>query len=88
LLTVDFIVQDECGNRDTTTATFKVIDDLPPRISGCPQDTIIAALPGTCETSFVLLPPVIEEECAASLGGENVSASAPITTNAASGMEG
>lgn len=88
LLTVDFIVQDECGNRDTSTATFKVIDDLPPALSNCPQDTTIATDPDECTATFVLVPPVIEEECAASLDVEDMTVSAPITSNAQPGQEG
>ncbi|MBK7873015.1 MAG: HYR domain-containing protein [Saprospiraceae bacterium] len=88
LLTVDFIVEDECGNRDTSTATFKVIDDLPPSLRNCPQDTTIANDPDACTATFVLNPPVIEEECAASLDVEDVTTSAPITSNAQPGEEG
>ncbi len=88
LLTVDFIVEDECGNRDTSTATFKVIDDLPPMLSNCPQDTAIATNPGDCEAIFVLAPPVIEEECAASFDSEDIAVSAPIVSNAQPGQEG
>lgn len=88
LLTVDFIVEDECGNRDTTTASFRVIDDLPPVLSACPEDVVVATDPGACEATFTLLPPAIEEECAASLSTEDVTANATITTDAAPGTEG
>jgi len=88
LLTVDFIVADECGNRDTSTASFRVIDDLPPTLSNCPQDTVIATDPGACEATFTLNPPVVEEECAAGLGTEDVAVSATITSDAAPGEEG
>lgn len=88
LLTVDFIVEDECGNRDTSTASFRVIDDLPPMLSDCPQDTTIATDLGECTAMFTLQPPVIEEECAASLNTEDVTANATLTSNAMPGQEG
>ena len=88
LLTVDFIAKDECGNADTTTATFKVIDDLPPALTNCPQDTTIAASSVDCDATFVLKPPVIAEECFASSNAEDITVTAPITSNAAPGQEG
>lgn len=87
-LTVDFIVKDECGNADTTTASFKVIDDMPPALSNCPNDTTIAADPGNCAATFVLQPPVIEEECFSSANTEDITVTANITSNAAPGQEG
>ncbi len=88
MLAVDFIVQDECGNRDTSTAVFQVIDDQPPSLSACPGDTTIATDPGICGASFVLAPPLIEEECPASLNVENLSLNATISSDAAPGEEG
>ncbi|HMO39331.1 MAG TPA: gliding motility-associated C-terminal domain-containing protein [Saprospiraceae bacterium] len=88
LLSVDFIVEDECGNRDTTTATFRVIDDRAPVLRNCPQDTIIATDPGECTATFVLNPPVIAEECATSFNMEDIAVSAAITSDAAPGQEG
>lgn len=87
-LMVDFIVTDECGNADTTTASFKVIDDNAPMLSNCPQDTAIAADPGDCAATFVLQPPVIEEECFTSANIEDITVSSNITSNAQPGQEG
>ncbi|MFN7118063.1 MAG: gliding motility-associated C-terminal domain-containing protein [Saprospiraceae bacterium] len=87
-LTVDFIVTDECGNADTTTASFIVLDDMPPNISNCPKDTTIAANPGDCEATFSLQPPVIEEECFTSANTEDITVTANISSNAMPGQEG
>lgn len=85
---VDFIIEDECGNRDTSTATFVVIDDLAPSLRNCPSDTIIATDPGICQGSFTLLPPIIEEECAVGFMMEDLSGAAFLTSSALPGQEG
>ncbi|NUO01276.1 MAG: HYR domain-containing protein, partial [Saprospiraceae bacterium] len=85
---VDFIVEDECGNRDTTTATFKLIDNVAPIISACPENVTVATNAGLCEATYVLLPPVIEENCADTTLAINLTGSAPITANAQPGQEG
>ncbi|PHN05442.1 T9SS type B sorting domain-containing protein [Flavilitoribacter nigricans] len=86
--TIDFIVTDECGRSDTTTATFALIDDQAPVLSNCPESFSIPNDPGTCEADFVLMPPVIEENCFFNTGNEDVSASATLTSQAAPGEEG
>ena len=86
--TVDFIVQDECGNRDTTTATFMLLDNQAPVISACPQNVTVATDPGLCEATYTLLPPVIEENCADTTLAINLTGAAPITTPASPGLEG
>ncbi len=60
---VRFIVVDECNNRDTSIATFRVIDNQKPRISNCPRDTTLAAEASTCSANFQLRPPSVEETC-------------------------
>ncbi|RMF25486.1 MAG: hypothetical protein D6765_10360, partial [Bacteroidetes bacterium] len=60
---VTFVVEDECGNKDSTQATFTVEDFLPPQLSQCPPDLTVPNDPGACE-AFLLLPlPMIEENC-------------------------
>jgi len=86
--TVDFIVEDECGNRDTTTATFMLLDNQAPVISACPQNTTIATDAGLCEATYTLLPPVIEENCADTTLAITLTGTAPITTSAPPGLEG
>ncbi len=86
--TVDFIVEDECGNRDTTSATFMLLDNEAPVISACPQDVTIATDTGLCEATYTLLPPVIEENCADTTLAISLTGSAPITTSAPPGLEG
>ena len=61
--TVNFIVSDQCGNRDTTTATFTVRDDTPPVISECPADTIVQTDPGVCEATVLFTVPMVTEDC-------------------------
>lgn len=63
-LTVDFIVADECNNADTTTATFVVLDTVAPQIVLCPTDTLSVSTDSlSCMASYILYPPVIEENC-------------------------
>jgi len=87
LLAVDFIAQDECGNRDTSTASFSVIDDEAPSLRNCPNDTTIAVVGTDCELAFALQPPVIEEECASSNNTEDITIIKDITSNALPGTE-
>ncbi len=85
---VDFIVTDESGNSDTTTAVFTVIDNTPPSIQICSPDRIVPADPGQCSATVELIPPVIEENCAFSNTAVSLSGSAPITSSASPGQEG
>ena len=59
----DFIARDACGNADTTTAVFTVIDTIPPTIQSCPNDTIVMNSPGLCGANYNLEPPVFTETC-------------------------
>ena len=68
--TVDFVVSDQCGNRDTTTAVFTVTDMTEPVLSGCPTDTLLAA-GNDCEVIYDLIPPVIAEGCGSNIGSES-----------------
>ncbi len=86
LQAVDFIVVDECGLADTTTATFIAIDNTAPVISSCPQDEVISTGEGVCEASYTLQPPLVEEECAASLLTENLSLNVVLTADAPPGQ--
>ncbi|MEM1214384.1 MAG: gliding motility-associated C-terminal domain-containing protein [Bacteroidota bacterium] len=85
---VDFIVEDECGLRDTLTATFQVIDQVPPTISNCPSDFTQSTDPGNCDAVVTLEPPVIEESCSQMMASETVSDSEVLTSSAAPGQEG
>lgn len=78
---VDFIVQDECGNRDTTSATFTVVDDVAPLFVYCPPDTTVQNLQGLCSTDYVLASPVVEERCATFSGNYNRTINVPIFSN-------
>ncbi len=83
-----FVAADECGNLDSTFATFTVIDNQPPVFAFCPPDQTIPTDPGQCTASFVLQPPVIEEGCGFGVASESASDEEPVTTNAAPGQEG
>jgi gliding motility-associated-like protein len=67
--TVAFVVTDQCGNRDTTTATFTVADNTPPVISDCPADLTLDTDPGDCTKAFTLALPQVTEEC----GNSNIA---------------
>lgn len=61
--TVDFVVMDECGNSDTTTATFTIVDDMAPILSNCPEDLTVSADPGVCTHTALLPLPSISDGC-------------------------
>jgi len=64
---VDFVVRDECGNAAVTTATFSVVDDTPPVISGCPTDITIGTSSdglGDCAAVYEFAPPTVVDGCA------------------------
>ncbi|MEM6377618.1 MAG: HYR domain-containing protein, partial [Bacteroidota bacterium] len=63
--TVDFIATDLCGNQDTTTASFRVVDDVAPQIISCPTDTTIFTRTDACLGSFRLFRPSVQDECSA-----------------------
>lgn len=85
---VDIIVADECGNRDTLSATFSVIDQEAPDISQCPSGLTVATDPGQCSAVVALPAPLIEDACTLGVLSENLSSSALITSNAAPGQAG
>ena len=60
---IDFVAIDPCGNRDTTSATFRVIDDLQPQISGCPSDSTISTRESICIADYRIYRPDINESC-------------------------
>lgn len=60
---VRFIVEDECGNRDTAVAIFQVIDDQAPELSNCPADAEVNAAAGQCSANFTLPVPTVTEIC-------------------------
>jgi gliding motility-associated-like protein len=76
---VDFVAIDLCGNADTTRAVFIVIDNSPPIIKECPQDVVVETDLSVCEATFVLQPPLVEEECAANIIMESISRSTVLT---------
>ncbi len=85
---VDFVVSDECGNRDTTTAAFYIVDNAPPVISQCPEAETVSTDPGLCTATYTLAAPLIEDACAVSYTTDTLEATAPIVSNAAPGQEG
>ncbi|HMQ47442.1 MAG TPA: gliding motility-associated C-terminal domain-containing protein [Saprospiraceae bacterium] len=85
---VDFIVSDDCGNTDTTSAAFILIDDTAPVFQTCPENQTIGTDPGQCFNTFELPLPQIEEGCAISSNALVQSDAAVITSNALPGQEG
>lgn len=82
---VDFVVVDECGNQTTQTARFRVIDNSPPIITGCPSDTVIQNTVGLCEASYTFFPPSVQENCAEAVAVTDIFDSAPITATVPDG---
>ncbi|MEZ5041353.1 MAG: gliding motility-associated C-terminal domain-containing protein [Saprospiraceae bacterium] len=85
---VDFIVEDLCGNRDTTTAVFSLVDNNPP-VLFCPEDITVNIDEGGCGATLTLTPPQISDECDLSMvQSVSISDTAFITSNANPGQEG
>ncbi len=85
---IDFIIEDECGLRDTVTASFTVLDQLPPTIEECSEDIVVETNPGTCEGDATLEPPVITDECSLSSAMLVLTDNATLTSQAMPGQEG
>lgn len=84
---VDFIVEDECGNQSVSTAIFGVEDASKPDFLSCPSDTTIAVNPGSCNAVYHFFPPAVAESCGGAMSNLVRIASEPITSNAAPGAE-
>ncbi len=85
--TVTFIVEDECGNRDSTTATFSKIDTTAPVIRDCPDSLFLATDPGECFATYTFLPPPIEENCGFRVLTETVNETVFLSSSAEPGNE-
>ncbi|MCB9081038.1 MAG: gliding motility-associated C-terminal domain-containing protein [Lewinellaceae bacterium] len=70
---IDILITDECNNQIKRTVFFRLIDAVAPVITSCPGDQVIASDPGLCAATFVLEPPLVEENCAMTLQGYSVS---------------
>jgi len=71
--TVDFVITDDCGNRDTTTAVFTATDTAPPLLSSCATDTTLFTNTTSCSADFTLIPPIVSEGCGSSTSSESPS---------------
>jgi hypothetical protein len=85
---VDIIVRDECGQADTVTVSFRVLDETAPNLSGCPSDFSVATDPGQCVALVSLEPPVITDACAIGELPVSATAAANLTSQAMPGQEG
>ncbi|NRA52305.1 MAG: HYR domain-containing protein, partial [Phaeodactylibacter sp.] len=80
--TVDFVVDDDCGNASIAQATFIVIDNVAPTFVECPEDQVIGTNFGQCSANFTLEVPFIQEDCAAASTVVNLMDNAVITSDA------
>ncbi|MEK7831200.1 MAG: hypothetical protein AAB401_08955, partial [Acidobacteriota bacterium] len=76
---VDFVVTDECGNSDTTSATFTIADDTKPQVSDCPGDRNLATDPNNCSSTPTLALPFVTEDCGNQLTAFNFTQNQPFT---------
>ena len=84
---VRFIVMDECGNADTSMATFTVLDTLAPVFLVTPQDTTIGTDPGVCEAALTMITLPVTEDCSILQLSPNVSQLMPITAGPGDSLE-
>ncbi len=59
---VTFIVTDQCGRKDTTSATFTVRDDSAPMVI-CPTDMVVNPPAGDCQVTGNVPWPIISDNC-------------------------
>lgn len=85
---VAFVVNDACNNADTTFAIFAVLDQEAPTIADCPADTAIAIDPGSCQGTFVIVPPLIRDACVSTITPHTFAVEKTLTSAAAPGTEG
>lgn len=85
--TVDFIVEDICGNSDTTTASFNVFDNVAPVFAFCPSDTTLLTVGNTCSANFMFIPPRVIESCGAIFGNYSRSVEADIFSDDPGNMD-
>ncbi|WP_167616138.1 HYR domain-containing protein [Maribellus sediminis] len=62
-ITVTFTVMDDCGNIDETTATFLIVDTVPPTITCPPDAEEIAAADSCSKTPAAILDPSYSDDC-------------------------
>ena len=74
--TVTFTASDACGNKATSTGTFRIIDTTPPSIT-CPGPYYQNAIPGTCSYTPVTLGTVTATDACGGL--VSVTNNAPAT---------
>ncbi|GJM31677.1 MAG: hypothetical protein DHS20C18_06780 [Saprospiraceae bacterium] len=84
---IDISVIDECGNMQTSTVMFAVIDHTPPVIRECPAGAVIPTDTLSCDATYTLVPPVIEDACAEGFSTEMLSGNATLSSQAAPGQE-
>lgn len=56
-------VSDCAGNLTVCTQTITVLDDMPPVITGCPEDIEVDADPGDCSAVVTWVPPTASDNC-------------------------
>ena len=61
---VDVVFVDGCNNASVTTASFKIVDDIAPTISGGLSDTTLSIIdPNSCEISLLIPALNVEDGC-------------------------
>lgn len=61
--TILVVVTDACGQRDTSIAHFRVLDQDKPLITNCQSDTTLTTDPGQCSATYLLSAPTFIESC-------------------------
>jgi len=61
--TILVVVADDCGQRDTSIAHFRVLDEEKPQITNCQSDTTLTTDVGQCHATFILPAPTFTEAC-------------------------
>ena len=63
---VDFVVKDDCGNTNVSTATWSITDPTPPQITDCPKDVTINTSDdgtGDCSSTLTFNAPIVIDDC-------------------------
>jgi gliding motility-associated-like protein len=78
---VDFVFVDNCGNAVASTASFGIIDSVPPVISACQDSIEIMVTDNDCLTIANINVPTVTDNCSAPSSPVTQTVTVPVTSD-------